>query len=105
MSVTTNDANGKVLYRAYNDRDSDGSISDTVVEALAAVENVDPKNLDLRLYDSVDADALDCLYETTAERPERLRVAFTIDEYEVMVEDDGRLLVRERVEDSARDPR
>lgn len=96
MAVANEDADSEILYRARHDRGRDESISDAVARALAAVENVEPEDLELRLYDSVDADALDCLCETTAERPERLRVAFTIGEYEVLVEDGGRLLVRER---------
>ncbi|NEU55224.1 HalOD1 output domain-containing protein [Halorussus sp. MSC15.2] len=98
MSIATTDANSEILYRANHDRDSDGPVSDAVVEALAAVENVEPQNLDVRLYDSIDGDALECLYETTAERSERLRVTFTISAYEVTIEDDGYIVVRERVD-------
>lgn len=96
MSVVTTDANGEILYRARADPESNRPISEAVVEALATVENVEPENLDLRLYDSLDTDALDRLCEVTAERPERLQVVFTIGEYEVSVEDDGRLVVRPR---------
>jgi hypothetical protein len=96
MAVATNDASSKILYRTAYDRDRDESISDTVVEALAAVENVEPEHLDVRLYDSIDSDALDELYQTTAERPERLRVAFTIGTYEVTVADNGQVVVRQR---------
>ncbi|WP_435177419.1 HalOD1 output domain-containing protein [Halorussus sp. AFM4] len=96
MATTTKNTNAELLYRVKHDRDRDGPLSDAVVEALAAVEGVEPENLDVRLYDSVDGDALDRLYEVTAERGERLRVAFTIADYEVTVHDDGRLAVRER---------
>jgi hypothetical protein len=95
MAVAPKDANSDVLYRAEHDR-NDGPIGSAVVEALAAVEGVDPKDLDVRLYDSIDGDALEVLYRTAVERGERLRVAFTIAEYEVVVESDGRVIVRER---------
>lgn len=101
MAVATDD---RELYRAEHDRDGDRPITDAVVEALAAVEGVDPAALDLRLYDSVDGDAVERLYETTADRDERLRVAFTIDAYEVVVDSDGYVAVRER-SDGERNPR
>ncbi|NHN60629.1 MULTISPECIES: HalOD1 output domain-containing protein [Halorussus] len=96
MATTAKNTAAEPLYRANHDRDRDGPLSDAVVEALAAVENVDPDELDLRLYDSVDGDALDRLYEVTAERSERLRVTFSIGDYEVTVRDDGLLEVRAR---------
>lgn len=91
MAVATNDAE---LYRTEHDPD-DGPVTDAVVEALAAVENVEPEDLDLRLYDSVDGDAVERLYETTADRDEHLRVAFTIDTYEVVVDSSGLVVVCE----------
>lgn len=96
MAVATNDAESETLYRAEHDRARDGPITDAVVEALAAVENVEPERLELRLYDSIDGDAIERLYETTAERGERLRIAFTVDVYEVVVDNDGYVLVRGR---------
>ena len=93
MAVTTNDTGSAVLYRARHDRGCDETLSESIVRALAAVENVEPHELGLRLYDSLDPEALDRLYETTAERPERLRLAFTVAEYEVAVTDD-QVLVR-----------
>lgn len=96
MAVATNDADSEILYRARHDSTRDGPLSETIVEALAAVENVEPDELDARLYDSLDPEALDALYRTAAERSERLRLAFTIGEYEVVVADDGEFFVRER---------
>lgn len=92
MPVATNDAE---LHRTEH-APGDGPITDAIVEALAAVEGVDPEVLDLRLYDSVDGDAVERLYETAADRGERLRLVFTIDAYEVVVDNDGYVAVRER---------
>lgn len=94
MAVASSDADSEVLFRARHDRDSDGPISETIVEALAAVENVEPDELGTRLYDSFDPEALDRLYGSAAERSEELRVAFTIGGYEVLITDDGDFLVR-----------
>ena len=98
MATTSKNTSAEPLYRAKHDRDRDGPLSDAVVEALAAVENVEPDELDLRLYDSVDGDALDRLYAVSAERAERLHVTFTVADYEVTVHADGRLAVRERAD-------
>lgn len=96
MAVATNDADREILYRARHDSTRDGPLSEAIVEALAAVENVEPDELGARLYDSFDPEALDDLYGTAAERSERLRLAFTVDGYEVVVVDDGDFFVRER---------
>ena len=96
MAVASNDADSEILYRARHDQTRDGPISETIVRALAAVENVEPDELGTRLYDSVDPEALDRLYGTAVERSEQFRVAFTVDGYEVVVADDGDCLVRER---------
>jgi hypothetical protein len=101
MAVATNDAE---LHRTEHDRDRDGPITDAVVEALAAVEGVEPENLDLRLYDSIDGDAVERLYEITADRGERLRLAFTVGEYEVVVDNRGYVAVREP-DGEGREPR
>lgn len=95
MAVTANDTGSTVLYRARHDRDRDESLSERIVAALAAVENVEPHEFDPPLYDSLDPEALDRLYGAAAERSGGLRLAFTVAGYEVVVTDDGHVLVRE----------
>jgi hypothetical protein len=97
MAVATNGTDSEVVYRTRHDRD-DGPVSEAIVKALAAVENVEPTDLDVRLYDSVDPEALDRLYETAAERSERLEVSFTIGGYVVVVTGVGDILVSESSE-------
>jgi hypothetical protein len=96
MAVASNDADSEILYRARHDHANDEPITETIVRALAAVESVEPDRLGTRLYDSVDPEALDRLYESAIERSERLRLAFTVDDYEVVVSADGDCLVRNR---------
>lgn len=98
MAIATNDGNSAVLHRTRHDRDRDGPVSEAIVEALAAVESVEPDELDVRLYDDVDPEALDRLYGTAAERADRLHLSFDIAEYEVVLTDDGDLLVCERAD-------
>jgi hypothetical protein len=105
MAVASNDADSEILYRARHDQTCEGPISETIVRALAAVENVEPDELGTRLYDSVDPEALDCLYGTAVERSERFRLAFTVGGYEVIVADGGDCLVRERSDAASGPPR
>lgn len=96
MAISTNDGNPTVLYRTRHDRDCDGPVSEAIVRGLAAVESVEPDELDVRLYDEVDPEALDRLYGTAAERSDRLRLSFDVGGYEVVLTGDGDLLVCER---------
>ncbi|MFC7027580.1 HalOD1 output domain-containing protein [Halomicroarcula sp. GCM10025324] len=43
------------------------TLSDTVVRAVADVKDVDPLDLDARVYDAVDPDALDRLFTPTGD--------------------------------------
>lgn len=94
MAAATNERNAAVLYRARHDRDRDGPVSEAIVRALAAVESVEPDELDVRLYDEMDPEALDRLYGTAAERSDQLRLSFDVAGYEVVLTGDGDLLVR-----------
>jgi hypothetical protein len=64
----------------------DDSISTAIVNAIAAVEGVDPIDLDLCLGNYLDTDALNQLY---ANHPERERVpsfSVSFEEYEVQID-------------------
>jgi hypothetical protein len=62
------------------------TVSDTVVRALADSKGVDPAQLDVRLYDVVDPDALDRLCESGGGG---CRVAFTYADRRVVVDGAG----------------
>lgn len=96
MAAATNERNTAVLYRARHDHDRDGPVSEAIVRALAAVESVEPDELDVRLYDEMDPEALDRLYGTAAERSDQLHLSFDVAGYEVVLTGDGDLLVCER---------
>lgn len=92
MSVLKKNAAGETLHQAtYGD---ECPISEAVVRALADAEGVDPVELDARLYDSVDGDALDQVYETAVERGGTFRLEFAVGEYLVVAEAHGRVTVR-----------
>lgn len=66
--------------------------STTVVTAIAAAEDVDPTELDVTLYDVIDPDALDALFEQPGN--EDLVVEFGVGEYTVTVRGSDHVLVR-----------
>lgn len=77
-------------YRAQIDDGGEGAVVTTVVEAIAAVRGVEPVDVDFRLDESVDTDALEGLYRHARRRPERtLRVEFEVDGLVVGVHSDG----------------
>ncbi len=71
----------------------DERVSDAVVRAVAGAEGVDPVDLDVRLYDVLDPDALDRLFRGDSTVG---RVEFTYTGYEVAVHADGRLELADR---------
>lgn len=67
-----------------------------IVEAVAAARGVEPLELDDRLYDVIDPDAIAKLFSTGGRRgpPVRGRVSFTLDRCQVTVHDDLSVDVR-----------
>lgn len=67
------------------------SPSESVVEAVAAREGVDPVDLDIPLFEALDPDALDTLVRSASAGTDQssVRVEFTYRGYEVTVTEDG----------------
>ena len=82
------------LYETLHDAGG-ASLSETVIDAVAAAEGVDPTDADFELYEAVDLEALDALFERRS-RDGRWRFEFTIDGLLVAVAGDGRVTVWER---------
>lgn len=69
------------------------SVSTRVVSAIADAKGVDPLDLP-PLFEDIDPDALDSLFEATATSPRTEgRLTFTIDGYEVVVYSDETVTV------------
>lgn len=68
-----------------------------MTKALASAEGIDATDLDFELYRSVDAEAVDSLFEHSSSTAEadRWSLSFTVREYEVTVESTGRVAVYE----------
>ena len=74
--------------------DADESPSHGVVRAIAAVKGIEPTDVD-PLYDFINPDALDPLFDDATEAGESdTRVSFRIDDLEVEVSGDRRITVR-----------
>lgn len=73
--------------------DDTSSISIDIIRSIAAIENIDPTELDIRLYDYVDPEALDQLIEH--EGTGRTEITFAVRGYYVHVHDTGEITVRE----------
>lgn len=67
-------------------------VSEAVVMAVAAFESCEPTALP-RLYDTVDPDALDCLFESSGDG--NLDVTLTYAECEIRIGTGGRITVTE----------
>lgn len=69
-----------------------------IVEQIAACEGVDPVDLDVRLYDRIDLDALEALTTGTSDQQlqANLRVEFTYHGYVVTVDGSGRIIIDEQ---------
>ncbi|WP_435180614.1 HalOD1 output domain-containing protein [Halorussus sp. AFM4] len=82
----------KPIHETLHDDTGDASLSETVIDAVAAAEGVEPTNADFELYRAVDLEALDALFERRS-RDGRWRFEFTIDGLLVTIAGDGRVTV------------
>jgi len=74
--------------------DVDESPSHGVIRAIAAVKGIEPIDVD-SLYDFIDPDALDAMFDDTAgPRESNVRVSFWIDDLEIEVSEERRVTVR-----------
>ncbi|WP_436932787.1 HalOD1 output domain-containing protein [Halosimplex halobium] len=67
---------------------SSGQVSIDVIEAIADETGTDPLRLEPPLYEVVDTDALDAIYESGA-----ATVEFEYDGHSVVIDDDGTVTV------------
>lgn len=86
---------GAPVHETRHGFDAETPISATIIDAVAAAAGVDPTDRDLQLYDAVDLDALDALFERRSVG-DRWRFEFGVREYAVVIEGDGRVAVYDR---------
>ncbi|NEU58426.1 HalOD1 output domain-containing protein [Halorussus sp. MSC15.2] len=83
-----------VAYETTHDADGSAALSETVIDAVATAHGVDPTDCDLELYDAVDLEALDALFERRSSDG-HWQFEFSIDDYLVVVTGAGRVAVWE----------
>ncbi|WP_227354413.1 HalOD1 output domain-containing protein [Haladaptatus salinisoli] len=69
-------------------------MTETIVETIAEAADADPTQLE-PLYESIDPDALDDLFDRRSDANVPARVTFHHEGFEVVVERDGRVEVRD----------
>lgn len=97
------DSNPDDQIRVEHQHDADTPPSIAIVEAIAAIENIDPTdfqaNLGIRLYDQIDPEALNRLITGTSDGA-TVTVDLTLhddQQYDVRIHDDGQLIVQKTV--------
>ena len=78
------------VYRATHDPNGPATVSDTVIEAVAEVADVDPTTTLIPLADRIDPDALDALF---VDRECDVQLTFSVCGLEVLVQSDGRIRI------------
>ncbi|WP_458204795.1 HalOD1 output domain-containing protein [Haladaptatus sp. NG-SE-30] len=68
-------------------------VAETVIETISEVSGTDPTEIP-PLYESIDPDALDDLFDRSSPESVPIRVRFQHDGYEVVVEREGTVTVR-----------
>ncbi|WP_132059915.1 HalOD1 output domain-containing protein [Halorussus amylolyticus] len=78
------------VYRARHDPDGPRTVSETVINSIAEVADIDPTNTVVPIGERVDADALDALF---ASDEGLARVTFRVCGLRVLVRSDGRIRI------------
>ncbi|WP_226010826.1 HalOD1 output domain-containing protein [Halomicrobium salinisoli] len=83
-------------YETEYEADSDQSLAVTISEALATVEGTEPWEID-PLYDVIDFDAVERLFQGDGETQRAMTLTFGVGEWNVHVHGDGTIEVFEAV--------
>lgn len=83
---------GTLVSETYRGTEEADSLTAAIIDAVAAAAGVDPTDHDLGLYEAVDLEALEALF---ARQSDDCRFEFSVEEYRVVVEGDGHVVVFE----------
>ncbi|WP_227374609.1 DUF7504 family protein [Haladaptatus halobius] len=88
--------NERGVHRVQHDLSSDRSLSTTVTVAVADMAGVEPSDIPEQLYDVIDPEALDRLFESRDDGSPRRggRLSFTLHGHHVTVRGDGEVAVQ-----------
>lgn len=92
--ITERASNGRD-YHAFHPPDSPGTISTTVIHALADVMGRDVSETGFVLFDNIDPDALDRIFADTKNGASRSNghVAFSVERFRVTVYSSGDIVI------------
>lgn len=94
---------GSELYNGDLHIDEFSSFSTAIVKAIAAVKNVEPSEVDVRLYDHVNPDALDALYQHADRTNSPWELEFSITDLHITVRSTGEVKL-EQITENTQDP-
>ena len=97
-SPATNAASTPDTYFFYHDMESGLSLSTTVAMGIAQMRDADPLDVHPELYEAVDPDALDALFQSAGSdgSPGGGKLTLPIDGLSVEIFDDGKIIVTRR---------
>lgn len=83
------------VYHAYHDTASDRDLSETVIDAIADVADIDPTETRIPLSDSVDPDALDAIFAEKIDGTTRedAHLSFSVCGLRTVVYSNGHILI------------
>ncbi|WP_306061286.1 HalOD1 output domain-containing protein [Natronococcus wangiae] len=104
VSYTSNENNSHApaasseRYVTSYDRNGTAKLSTVLVHALADLMDVDIREVEKALYESIDPESLDHLFQRTPNGTARPggHLTFTVKDYLVMISDDGRIEITSR---------
>ncbi|WP_135823430.1 HalOD1 output domain-containing protein [Halorussus ruber] len=84
------------VFHGYCDPADGGTLAQTILETLESASDCPATEMSVRLYDAIDPDALNDLFEPTRSGSMRDdgRVSFSIDKFAVDVHANGHVFVR-----------
>lgn len=89
----TPDARAKGIERMSYDPEGGESLVVTIAKAVARAEGVSAEDLGMRVFDAVDPDALERLFEPTSETDLEAEVSFLMAGHTVVVRNTGEVFV------------
>ncbi|MFC4550063.1 MULTISPECIES: HalOD1 output domain-containing protein [Halorussus] len=96
MPTTAKHSSISAEHRSRYDPAQTDEVSVKICEALADVEGVDITELDVNLYEQIDVDAVDALFQN-ASPDQDWHLELTVEQYTVSVHSDGRIYVSPRI--------
>jgi spore coat protein CotH len=91
VAQPSSDSQAHASERRVEVASTEKNIGVTIVELLASYEETQPEQLELCLHDYVDVESLERIL--ASENPQ-LRVSFTVEEYEITIDQDWTIYCR-----------